>query len=139
MKKRLYRSTTDKMISGVCGGIGEYFDLDPSLVRLIFVLLSFASSGGGLIAYIVAAIVIPEKPADYSYNAEEQEVYDDEGNPVDGSPYTQKTKQIIGFVLLGFGGMLLLDNMFAWFDKGVIWAIVIIGVGGYMLFKRNEE
>ncbi len=140
MNKRLYRSTTDKMISGVCGGVGEYFDLDPSLVRLIFVLIAFASSGSGFIAYIVAAIVVPVRPVDYTYDSEGQDLYDEEGNPVGDKPYTQKkTKQIIGFVLLGFGSMLLLDNMFSWFDKGVVWAMVVIGVGGYMLFKRSEE
>ncbi len=56
--KRLYRSSTQKMLAGVCGGIGEYFDIDPTLVRLSFVLFSLMG-GSGLLAYIIAAIVIP--------------------------------------------------------------------------------
>ncbi len=56
--KRLYRSSTQKMLAGVCGGIGEYFDIDPTLVRLGFVLFSLMG-GSGLLAYIIAAIVIP--------------------------------------------------------------------------------
>lgn len=60
MKKRLYRVEEGKMICGVCGGIGEYFDLDPTLIRLGFVLLCCAG-GGGLVAYIIAAIIIPVK------------------------------------------------------------------------------
>ncbi len=56
--KRLYRSNTQKMLAGVCGGIGEYFDIDPTLVRLGFVLFSLMG-GSGLLAYIIAAIVIP--------------------------------------------------------------------------------
>ncbi len=60
MEKRLYKSTTNKMLAGVCGGIGEYFNIDPTLVRLGFVALSFLA-GGGVAAYIIAAIIIPQK------------------------------------------------------------------------------
>lgn len=60
MKKRLYRIEEGKMIAGVCGGIAEYFDLDPTVVRLGWVLFS-AVAGGGILAYIIAAIIIPVK------------------------------------------------------------------------------
>ena len=59
MKKRLYRVEEGKMICGVCGGIAEYFDIDPTLVRLGFAL--FACTGSGVLAYIVASLIIPEK------------------------------------------------------------------------------
>lgn len=59
-KKRLMRSRVNRMICGVCGGIGEYLNVDPTLVRLIWALCSTASVGMGLIVYIVAAVVIPE-------------------------------------------------------------------------------
>ena len=58
--KKLYRSNTNKMVAGVCGGIGEYFNVDPTLVRLGFVALSFLA-GGGLLVYILAAIIIPKE------------------------------------------------------------------------------
>lgn len=61
MKKRLYRNEQDKMIAGVCSGIAEYFDIDPTLIRLAWVLFC-ALGGSGIIAYIVAAIIIPPKP-----------------------------------------------------------------------------
>ena len=61
MKKKLYRSKKHRMIAGVCGGIGEYFDIDPTIVRLVWALLSLASIGGGILAYIIAWIIIPEK------------------------------------------------------------------------------
>ena len=61
MTKRLYKSRNDKMLGGVCGGIAEYFDIDPTLVRLGWVLFC-ALGGSGILAYIVAAIVIPEQP-----------------------------------------------------------------------------
>lgn len=62
MGKRLYLSESDKKISGVCGGIGEYFDIDSTLVRLGWVVLTVFSAGiGGLLVYIVASIIIPKQ------------------------------------------------------------------------------
>ena len=57
-EKRLYRSETQKMIWGVCGGIAEYFKLDPTLIRLGWAILTLCG-GAGILAYIVAAIIIP--------------------------------------------------------------------------------
>lgn len=62
--KRLYRSRSNRMISGVCGGIAQYFNIDPTLVRLIGILLLVVGVVvGGIIAYIVCTAVIPEEPA----------------------------------------------------------------------------
>ncbi len=58
--KKLYRSEKNRMIAGVCGGIAEYFNIDPTLVRLGFVALSFMF-GGGVMVYILAAIIIPKE------------------------------------------------------------------------------
>ena len=58
--KKLYRSQEDRMIAGVCGGIGEYFEIDPTLIRILWVLFSFAG-GAGVLAYIVAYIIVPER------------------------------------------------------------------------------
>lgn len=55
--KRLMRSSKDKFLCGVCGGIANYFDIDPTIVRLLWALL--ACSGAGLVVYIIAAIVMP--------------------------------------------------------------------------------
>ncbi|TCL60451.1 phage shock protein C (PspC) family protein [Kineothrix alysoides] len=59
--KKLTRSKFNRMISGVCGGLGNYLGMDPTVVRLIWLILSIASFGTGLIIYLVAAIVIPEE------------------------------------------------------------------------------
>lgn len=61
MEKKLYKSNQDKMIDGVCGGIAEYFGIDPTVVRLIWALFSLMG-GSGILAYIIAAIIIPRKP-----------------------------------------------------------------------------
>ncbi|MDO5423639.1 MAG: PspC domain-containing protein [Eubacteriales bacterium] len=64
MKKRLYKSRENKMLEGVCGGIAEYFAIDPTLVRLGWVLFC-ALGGSGFLAYIIAAIIIPSQPEDW--------------------------------------------------------------------------
>lgn len=61
MEKRLYKSSKNKMIDGVCAGIAEYFNIDPTLVRLGAVLLT-CTFGSGILAYIIAAIIIPRNP-----------------------------------------------------------------------------
>jgi len=63
LKKRLYRSKDERMLAGVCGGIGEYLEVDPTLIRVVTVLLALAG-GPGIIAYIVLWIVVPERPDD---------------------------------------------------------------------------
>lgn len=59
--KKLYRSRSSRTICGVCGGIGEYFNIDPTLIRLAWILV--ACMGPGILAYIIAAVVIPDEPS----------------------------------------------------------------------------
>ena len=61
MEKKLYRSSKDRMICGVCGGLGKYFDIDPTIVRIVMVALLFAGFTGFWI-YIIMAIIIPVEP-----------------------------------------------------------------------------
>jgi phage shock protein C len=62
MAKRLYRSTTDKMIAGVCGGIAEYFTIDPAIVRIIAVLLLLPGGLPGFVPYVILWVVVPKNP-----------------------------------------------------------------------------
>ena len=64
MQKKLYRSRSNRMIGGVCAGLAEYFNVDPTIVRLVFVLFALAG-GPGLILYIIMAIVVPEEPVGF--------------------------------------------------------------------------
>ncbi|MBE0646446.1 MAG: PspC domain-containing protein [Bacteroidales bacterium] len=59
--RRLYRSRRDRIIGGVCGGLGEYFKVDPVLLRVLWAVMFFAG-GMGLLAYIIAWIIVPEEP-----------------------------------------------------------------------------
>ena len=62
MNKKLYRNIQDKKIAGVCSGLADYLSIDPTIVRLIWALV--ALSGAGILAYLIAALIIPEKPND---------------------------------------------------------------------------
>ncbi len=60
--KKLTKSTTNRMIAGVCGGVGEYFDIDPTIVRVLYVVISlFSAAFPGLIVYIALALILPER------------------------------------------------------------------------------
>jgi len=59
--KKLYKSNTQKMVSGVCGGIAEYFDVDPTIVRISFVIFGFGG-GSGILLYLLAAVIMPDAP-----------------------------------------------------------------------------
>ena len=61
-KKKLYRSRSDRMVSGVCGGMADYFSVDSTVVRLIFALAILLSFGGGLLAYIICLVLMPLEP-----------------------------------------------------------------------------
>lgn len=79
MKKKLYKSTKDKKIAGVCGGIAEYFDIDSTLVRIILAVL-FLAYGSGILVYIIAAIIMDDAPASYyeELKAEEEASIDNQ-------------------------------------------------------------
>ncbi|MFH1408681.1 MAG: PspC domain-containing protein [Nanoarchaeota archaeon] len=60
-KKQLFRSTKNRVIAGVCGGIGEYFNIDPVIVRVVWAIATIASFGVGILAYFAAWFIIPER------------------------------------------------------------------------------
>ena len=96
MEKKLYRSRTDKTISGVCGGLGKLIGIDPTIVRVVFAVASFFSGGfPGLILYVILACIIPEEPMDgqpadqawQPYQAwQPQQEPQQENPPVDAEP-----------------------------------------------------
>lgn len=69
MNRKLYRSRTNRMLSGVCGGLEDYFDIDVTIIRLVWALITIMSGlFPGVIAYVIAVFIIPEEPAGYSNN-----------------------------------------------------------------------
>jgi len=63
--KKLYRSKTQKMLAGVCGGIAEYFEMDVSIIRILWAIITIASAGFGILIYILMIIIFPEAPESF--------------------------------------------------------------------------
>ena len=117
MAKRLYLSNQNKVIAGVGGGLGEYFDIDPVLIRVGFVVLVFLH-GFGLLAYIVAWIAMPRVPAD-------QVVVE----PVNKAEPSPSRKYLPGVTLVLIGLVFLLERTFYWFEWRYLWPVLIILAG----------
>ena len=155
MAKKLYRSTTDKMLGGIAGGLAEYFDIDSTLVRVLFILTVFLG-GGGIIAYIIFWIIVPERafvvtpgpaPTDPGEQSDEQ---DNSGSETGSSNnyFTayqkvfdeQKKNRAMwgGIILILLGGLFLLDNFFPRFDLGDFWPLILMGVGAGILINAKK-
>jgi len=130
MTKKLYRSKKDSIIAGVCGGIAEYFQLDSTLVRLLAILVVFLG-GAGVIAYIVAWIIIPQNP--------EQETEPVELNdaPSEDSQVDKDGKRHIwgGFVLIALGLFFLARSFFPRLMVVSLWPIILIAVGIFLIIQ----
>ncbi len=131
MSKQLYRSRNNKVIAGVCGGVAEYFEVDPTIVRIAWLLLAFPG-GIGFLAYLVCWIVMPEKSSNTvvsadSYESEHQNHEDKE-----------KNKKIIGIALVIIGSVFLFDVFFRWFDMAVIVPLAIIAIGIFVLYNARR-
>ncbi|HEV8419999.1 MAG TPA: PspC domain-containing protein [Actinomycetota bacterium] len=110
----LRRSRHDRMIAGVCGGLGRYLGVDPILLRIAFVVLAIAG-GSGILIYIVAIIVIPEERPGEELGAVHAK--------------TGATGRIlVGTALIAFGTILLIDRFISWFDK-VIGPLTLVALG----------
>lgn len=154
MTKRLYRSKKEKILGGVCGGIAEYFDVDPTLVRLFWVLLFFAG-GISLLAYIVAWIIIPEAPTGARpaesrppARANGSDADQTKPNPVEsavggetregaGSEKTldNSRQKTLGIILIVTGIYFLLDRLFPRWDLIHYWPTWLIILGLYLLYQ----
>lgn len=117
MAKRLYLSNQHKVIAGVGGGLGEYFDIDPVLVRIAFVVLIFFH-GIGLLAYLIAWIAMPRVPA--------SEVVVEPAPKPEPSPLR---KYLPGITLILVGLVFLLERSFDWLEWRYIWPIFVIAAG----------
>jgi phage shock protein C len=130
--KKLYRSQSNKMISGVCGGIAEYFEVDPTLIRLIVVAIALFG-GVGILAYIAAIFIIPNNPDE---------------TPSENSPEALiKDKSLFWGSLLIIVGLFFLlrqTGLFYGFEFWhvpwqMVWAFFLIVIGTYLLLNRKKK
>jgi phage shock protein PspC (stress-responsive transcriptional regulator) len=157
MEKKLYRDEHHKVISGVCAGLADYFGIDVSIVRLVFVLTLILKGGGGLL-YIILWIVLPKKPFSYIPPV------DYTVPPTPGSPYQQyqsanpsyqptstfvpqpqkhpSTAALIGgLVLILLGGGFLLDefNIIPDWDFSQWWPVILVVIGLTLMFRGSNK
>lgn len=145
-EKKLYRSNTIRSIGGVCGGLSEYFNLDPVIVRAVFVLAAIFG-GGGVIIYIVLWIVIPEKHylIDNTINNETINSDINNSNKMDNQ-FEQKNEKrnyhgnlTAGIILITLGILFLIDRFVPQINFGDLWPVILIVIGITILMRNFSK
>lgn len=158
--KRLYRSRDDRKVGGVAAGIANYFDIDPLLIRLLFVIFTLAG-GSGVLIYIILWIVTPEQPLFFSTpkqpftndpesnpepasGSNEQYQSSNNSNTESGNNNSDQSLDIKprkngsltgGLVLITIGGLFLADELIPEFNFWDFWPVILIVLGGGLLLK----
>jgi phage shock protein C len=135
MTKRLYRSRQNKVIAGVSGGLGEYLDVDPVLFRIAFIVAAFAG-GAGILAYIIAWIIMPEQPREETMNTPTE-------HSAPTQPQTEPKKEpsagrgsVVGGVILIVLGLLFLgENFLPHFYFRDWWPLILVVIGIGLIVK----
>lgn len=147
-KKTLYRLPKQGQIAGVCAGIADYFDVDVSLMRLIWVIMAFVTGGGIVIVYFILAIVVPTPDSDYSNNRSNSsgnnknfsQKAHDLGDELQKNKNASQFRNILGLGLLLLGLWLLLVQFFPqWisFRWDFVWPVILMLVGFLIIVKRR--
>jgi phage shock protein PspC (stress-responsive transcriptional regulator) len=155
VKPRLERSTTNRVIGGVCGGIAEYLAVDATLVRVTFVFTAFITAGLFVLAYIVLLVLMPQpgQPAPFTSSpprAATDTAPMDSGQspttpaivaPVDPAVHAaeaERRRMAFGYVLIAIGVAFLLSNagVFRFVQWQFLWPLVLIGIGVLFLVQR---
>jgi phage shock protein C len=136
-QKTLTRSTEERMLGGVCGGLAEYMSVDPVLVRLAFVALGLVY-GFGVLIYLVMWIVVPDESGDQLLNEEVVRAnLEDMGNQARRLGSSPTAVPLIGIILVGLGALALVRNLVPGFQFRFALPLLLILVGGYLLLRRR--
>jgi phage shock protein PspC (stress-responsive transcriptional regulator) len=132
--KRLYRSCSDRMLFGVCGGLAEYFNVDSTIVRLVSLVVMFAG-GVGILVYIVAALIIPLDPA-CAIHSDHRDHHSTKANhatsdtkPAHSSTSPHQYNMTFGLIVLGIGLLLLFQTLFQFDAWDHLWPIILVIIG----------
>jgi len=149
MERRLYRSRKSKIVAGVAGGLGEYFDIDPVFVRVIFVVATIAHAAG-LLAYIILWIVVPKEPIIFpttgsaeqpSTQTGEGEINMEQKNMNYDYKHHGRHSVVAGIVLIVLGALFLADNYLPFFSFSNTWPLILVAIGVGLIWNsvRHEE
>jgi len=158
--KKLYRSRANRILAGVSGGLGEYFDIDPIIVRIIFILLALGH-GAGVLIYVILALVIPSNPGQFKtksdlgekakevareLNDKAQKLAEDiRDRRKEEYPNPRQSRNrgrnIIGFILIIIGLVALANVFFPldWLGWNVFWPLIMIAIGFFLIFRDRED
>ncbi|MCK5221015.1 MAG: PspC domain-containing protein, partial [Candidatus Aminicenantes bacterium] len=137
---KLYKSRENKVIDGVCGGIAEYFDADPVLIRIIFVLFFFFG-GSAILAYIIGIVIMPVRPSEQKVKSKSIE---DDPSPTPSN----KNTLLIGFIFIIIGIFFLMGNIpffniyYYWIKKhfwDILLPSILILIGISIVIKSSSE
>lgn len=125
---KLYRSQHDRILFGVCGGLGDYFHLDPTIIRLLFVIL-FLINGSGLFIYLALAIITSKSPQTIDHATSALNLI--------------KRKHFLGYLIIFVGIMILLKNFapepWLLISSRLVWPLIIISLGIILIFKKPNQ
>ena len=140
--KILLRSKTDRVIGGVCGGLGNYFDIDPVIFRLIFILLVIFG-GSGIVVYILMWILIPEEGETRSKDTSEniKEGANKMAKEVQKVTRNGKNTRLLGgMIIIAVGIIFLIQEFFPFWNLSIrrLWPLIIVAIGVAILSKGDD-
>lgn len=159
MTQKLYRSNSDRVIAGLCGGLGDFFDVDSTIIRIIFIILTIWG-GVGVILYLIGMIVVPAEPSEYDKTTEQAKKRGSDpdfsefeakiksaANDIKNNFEHNKRKNMKGNYFLGCfitlaGVLLLIQNFFPRYGLHLLWPIIVILFGLYIIssgVKKGEK
>lgn len=141
-QRKLYRSTQDRVVAGVAGGLGEYFDMDANIIRIGFVLLA-CLGGAGAVLYFACWMVLPEKNGRAILSAHDsvEEQLERAGEELKKTPIFQGFGSVLGVWLIIIGLVVLLINL-GYLAASIVfrlWPLLLIVLGWYLYVRSSER
>ncbi|MDD5530737.1 MAG: PspC domain-containing protein [bacterium] len=136
--KRIYRSRKDHRIGGVCGGMGEYFEIDPVLIRVIWVA-AIILAGAGIVAYIIAWAVIPLQPEQEETDKPDKQTAPTPVNKPSLEERRKSRRVVSGLIIITIGVLFLVNNLFSYWDFEKFWPLILIVLGIAILIMEPRK
>jgi phage shock protein C len=138
--QKLWRKKDDKVIAGICSGLGQYFNSDPILFRFAFLALLFAG-GSSIFIYIILWIVLPSEPISMKSETIYTEAINSSNtdNNIKEMQSMDSTSLVFGLLLISGGVLLLLNNLVPYLKMQKLWPVILIMIGLGLLFNKKKD